>query len=443
MPPTRTGTLPPVSAAQQFFIDLHNDPKVLPAFNDFLTIRWAFRITPGIRPRTLSHAFNKLVNRHDSLRMSFEQIGAQWRARVHPAHPDGLIVRDYGDVSPEEEERLIADISKQRMSVVSGGLFDMYLLKFGKRGDVVLIRVHHAVIDGYGIALLIEDFLKFALGMPVRGAAVTHADFMSARTAEFQKNQERIRSFWRAQKQQSVPDPEIGRKVRGLPSFSPRTLRQTGRRDEIFDAGFMAHIEQKARQHNVSLFSYLHAAYVETLCDMAGQDRVRISSVAGRRDPSLSNFIGADFSPFVIACARSGQPLADAAGTSAQLLQDAFAHLPDDSFFAGSRLGDASLPDPTSFPRFHIHTPIPSGRIKNSPFKKLFATAMSGKVALGPMSLERVNFPIEIDTVHELEVSLVPRAEAMSVSLFFDAEAFGPGEIGTFIDTLGATLGRG
>ena len=56
--------------------------------------------------------------------------------------------------------------------------------------------------------------------------------------------------------------------------------------------------------------------------------------------------------------------------------------------------------------RFLVHMPHPTGRLANSPFKKLFDKGMKDKLSLGLVSLERIDLSGETETDHELVLTI-------------------------------------
>ena len=59
--PVRSPTFYPIRWIENLLISLALDPETTKFYHDYMTVRWAVRVVPGIRPRTLHRAFDKLV----------------------------------------------------------------------------------------------------------------------------------------------------------------------------------------------------------------------------------------------------------------------------------------------------------------------------------------------------------------------------------------------
>ena len=95
-----------------------------------------------------------------------------------------------------EQDAEIARIANDPKTALSETLFDLHLFKCGSQGDVIVGRAHHAIIDGFGLVVLIEDLLKYVLNIPVFQPAVTHEAFITRQLAQIEKNREQTEAFW-------------------------------------------------------------------------------------------------------------------------------------------------------------------------------------------------------------------------------------------------------
>lgn len=105
-------------------------------------------------------AFNKLLEMHDALRMTFNKEGEEviQRNRGLGEGLFTLVEYDYNDSLDIEEQ--IASVSEKEqsgMEIYGGNLLKLVLFK-GKNDGYLLIAVHHLVIDGISWRVLLEDF---------------------------------------------------------------------------------------------------------------------------------------------------------------------------------------------------------------------------------------------------------------------------------------------
>lgn len=388
----------PISACQEMMIATALDPETHIGYDQIQTVRWGFRITPSASVRTLKRAFDKLVARHDSLRLQFvrDPSGAGWKAEILPEHPVGLIVKDLSTLPRSEQDAVIADIATTSKTALSDPLFDLHLFKCGAQGDVVVGRAHHSIIDGFGLVVLIEDLLKFVLNMPALRSAVSHEQFITARLDKIEKNRAASEAFWFDRLLPPPNEPVIGRVAKGLPTASSRVSSNAVAIGRLLEDGQSRKLDLRAKETGISAFSWIHAAFSDVLCDLAKQDEVLINSILGRQDPALSNFVGAEYQEVMIRFRKEVAGLEESARRVQAEIAAAAAATPTDLFFSlNSRIAREVKKTDAHAMRFLVHNLVPTGRLANSPFSKLFSGAMQGRISIGIVTIERLEWPYE------------------------------------------------
>lgn len=414
----------PTSFFQKLMIADALDPDTSPMYHQHFTVRWAVRITPKVSERTLRRAFDKLVARHDSLRLRFVNVGDDWRAEILPAHPVGMIIGDLGDLSPEAQTAEITARANTPMTAFSNPMFEMHLLKCGSAGDVILIRAHHAIIDGYSVIVLMEELLKLALNMPLSGGAASHEAFIEQSERRGPSRRHDNDRYWE-QALLPAPDPlRIGRVARNMPPISRRNVGRTHVLENILSKDDSEALDVFARRAGVTAFAVVHAAFCETICDLAGQDEVIMCSWLGRQDASLRNFIGSDTSLIAQKYRKTGADLMFKAREVSAANHDAVKALPSDMLLPESPLVAQLAEKGVTLWRFGVHNAFPSGRISNSPFKKLFLNGLREKVSLGFVSIERLEFVDECDAEFEIFVRVNYLPSGTNVTITADAAAY-------------------
>ncbi len=419
----------PISIYQNMLIKLAEDQETKPGFHQYQTLRWAFRIRPGVPQRTLRRAFNKLVARHNSLRLHFVKQADEWQAKISAEHPRGLLVEDLSHLSGEAQNAAIIERGIRPISPLLEPLFEMVLMKCGNAGDVVMTRVHHSIIDGYSVVVLIEDLLKFILNMPLLGKQVGHAEFMSRRHQLLSERIEEKEMFWKERLLPVPDDLNIGRRKKGLPPISPQTVGRSVRLEDILTPGQSEMLEHNAKTAGVSSFSCLHAAFSETICQKGRQGEVLITSFMGRNDTAMAGFVGADVHGLMIKYVAKPHDIMERALWVADQIAEAANHVPTKVFTPGQEIAEAIAKKGISRFRFYVHIEHPSGRLANSPFKKLFSKGLVGKISLGLVSLEQVHLPGETETDFELGLLVRQTQNGPNASLIADAAAFSTEEL--------------
>ena len=408
-----------LSYYQQRMLAAALDPETSVGFHVNQTISWAVRITPGVSSRTLRRAFDQLVSRHDSLRLRFVELGSVWRAEVLSTHPIGLIIEELGEMSEEAQRKAISERCADPMTALSDPMFEMRLLKFGSGGDVILVRVHHAVIDGYSIALLLEELLKHALNMAVSDSPLSHGDFIAHRSKQLLDRAEEKEAFW---KEALLPFPEklnIGRTVQGLPDLSPLNIGKTNTLNNVLTPQASAEVEALVKSTGASAFCHLHAAFSETLCAKAEQDAVLVHSVVGRREAAVASFIGAEMIEFPLryTCGSGASWVSKQISACAEML-------PTTALGDDTPMGQEMRAKTKDWMRFLVHIRTPTGRFSTSPFRKVFEEAMAGKISLGFITVERIDLSKQTDSGFELQLNVTSTSQGPQASLIGDATSW-------------------
>jgi len=424
-----TATLP-ISVYQQAMIEAACDPGTSVGYHQHMTIRWGFRIRPGLPARTLRRAFGKLVARHESLRLRFVERKGVWKAEVLVDHPTGVIVEDLTNLDEAAQKATIIARAGAPMTALSEPMFEMIIFRCGKGGDVLVTRVHHAIIDGYSVKLLIEDLLKFILSMPIGGSAPSHNEYIIHSQKRLGERAEEKETFWKAQ---LLPLPEelnIGRYAKGLPAYGPRTVGSSIRLDGILSFTQVLELERKAKEIGQSVFSLYCTAFSEAICELANRNEVLMNYVMGRHDREMSRFVGVNVDLGMVKYTSDGSSLVERAKRVSHSISKMSPNLPSTTFLPGGVLDKAFSTSRTQRRRFLVHQAnVVSKLPTSSPFNKIFHTAMHSALSLGHVSLERFDLPGESETEFELYLLIEPQKEGLNANLIADSEGYSQTEL--------------
>lgn len=422
----RSGTrYAPISLYQEAVIATASDPQTTQFHNEHNTIRWAFRVMPGLAPRRVARAFDKLTARHESLRLSFVQRAKGWVAEISPKHAKGLLVEDYSALTPTEQDDALRVWANTPLAILTEPMFEMVLMRCGAGGDVLLIRAHHGVVDGYGLLVMFEELLKLVLNLPVFGTPPGQADFVLSERQRLAADAGRKAAYWQDQLLPLPPDPMIGRTLAGLAPITAQTSGPTIRLDAILTAAQIRQVEGMASKAGISSFCFLFAAFAETICNMGHVSEVMVNSVLARHDGAMAGFVGSDIQRFIVKYAGGLGDIANRAAWVSGQVADAAGHLPATAFFSEGAITKAFAQQNVSPRRFIVHIGHPTGRMASSPFKALFDTALEGRVSLGHLSMERISLPGRNETDYELNLLIGTTKERLNGSIIASADGYG------------------
>lgn len=243
-------------------------------------------IKSHLDPFRLRSALQGLVQRHESLRTSFGWVDDQLVQRI----ADGI------EVSVEEiqvgEEELSTVI---RRFIRPFDLSQAPLMRVGVAETVegrvfLLFDMHHIVLDGVSIGVLVHDFLSLYGGETLPELSIQYRDFAVWQDEFFASETVKVQAmYWRDQFAGEIP-------VLNLPTDYPRPKIQSveGERYRFaLDAEATKALIGLAQEMGATPFMTVLAAYAILLSKYSGQSDIIIGSpVAGRRHPELAHLIG-------------------------------------------------------------------------------------------------------------------------------------------------------
>jgi len=179
---SREGRLP-LSFAQQRLWFLHQlEPESI-AYN----IPAVLLITGKLDSDVLQRSLAEIVRRHEVLRTSLPVVHSDPIQRIAAPHPVPLPLIDLvGREQREEQAREIASAEAVRpFDLLRGTLFRASLIRLESEKHLLLFTLHHCVIDGWSVKILIREFTAiydaFTQGnpSPLPDLTLQYADFAS------------------------------------------------------------------------------------------------------------------------------------------------------------------------------------------------------------------------------------------------------------------------
>ncbi|WP_449124152.1 amino acid adenylation domain-containing protein [Pseudomonas viridiflava] len=277
----------------------------------------ALRLHGPLNIEALRRSIEALIERHETLRTTFEQQGDEALQVVHSASAfllnvdrlaDGQSVQDYVDHEVQ-----------QPFDLQHGPLLRVRLLQVADEEHVLVLTQHHIVSDGWSMPIMVEELLQgyqaISLGRAIEREPllIQYADY-----AIWQRNwlemgeQARQLEYWKNQLGDQSP-------VLELPTDRPRpaTRNRHGARFNVeLDAALLNRLKALAREQGITLFMLLLASFQTLLHRYSGQDDVRVGvPIANRNRSETEGLIGFFVNTQVLKAEFSAQT------TVAQLLQ--------------------------------------------------------------------------------------------------------------------------
>lgn len=301
----------PLSFAQQRLWFLNRYEPGSPFYN----VVGAYPLQGRIDQVALERAINILVERHESLRLTFVMV--DWEPVQRPetqVHiPVPLI--DLRALPPEarrmEAERLRDQIARDSFDLEKGPLLRVWLIRLEDDASLLLLSIHHIAADGWSLGILNQElaivYSALVAGQPVHlpELPLQYTDY--ARWQRAWLNGEvltRQLSTWRRMLAGAPP-------LLQLPSDRPRPPLQAfhgGLYGRILDPELIAPLRELSRSERATTFMTLFAAYAALLGRYTGRDDIVAGIPIANRRPELAGMIGLVANTLVLRVSLSGTP---------------------------------------------------------------------------------------------------------------------------------------
>ncbi|MGD2092000.1 MAG: condensation domain-containing protein, partial [Candidatus Aminicenantes bacterium] len=237
----------------------------------------AFVLSGVLDIERLEGTFGKLIERHESFRSSFEWKGNEPVQRINQ----------------ENYKLQIKNTIKnfiRPFDLAKAPLLRVGLIKEGEQKHILMVDMHHIVLDGTSMSVLIKEFMAVYAGEEQRPLKLQYKDFAVwqnklLETGEIKKQEQ----YWLNRFKGNIPSLDI-------PTTYPRSPVQDFAGDSItFSAGdeVAGYLKKLAQETGSTLFMVLLAAYNVLLYLYTGQEDIVVGTpVVGRVHPDLDKVIG-------------------------------------------------------------------------------------------------------------------------------------------------------
>ena len=247
-----------------------------------------FRLTGEMDRERLEAAFRKMIERHESLRTSFHDIGGMLCQRIHDASGTPF--------EPEFFEKTVEtvasgsdgfirpfDLSRAPlMRVRTGPLIDGH--------HFLMVDMHHIITDGTSMGVIAREFMALNAGETLPTVTIQYRDFcIWQQQWEMGQQYKEQESFWKEQLKAPLP-------LNDLPYDYPRSTVSGSDGRHVFmeiDTEQVSALKEMAGENNVTLFILVFAAYSVLLSRLTGSSDIIVGTpVAARRHADIQSVIG-------------------------------------------------------------------------------------------------------------------------------------------------------
>ncbi|ALP38878.1 non-ribosomal peptide synthetase [Paenibacillus sp. IHB B 3084] len=249
----------------------------------------ALTLTGSLDHKTLDNAFRQLIDRHETLRTSFETMNGEPVQRVHDEVPFRMELIHAHGADPKETDELVRDFV-QPFDLGQAPLFRVGMIETDPEHHILLLDMHHIISDGTSINVLIQDFIRLYAGDTLPPLRIQYKDY--AAWQQDQQQSERYRqqeSYWLNTFVGELP-------VLDIPTDYPRPAVRSFEGDVLeftLNQRQSEGLKSIAVQTESTLYMVLLAAYTALLSHYSGQEDIIVGSpIAGRPHADLGSLIG-------------------------------------------------------------------------------------------------------------------------------------------------------
>lgn len=305
----RKGNLALSYAQERLWFINQLDPQNL-AYN----VPSGVRIQGHLKVQTLARTLQEIVRRHESLRTRFVSVDGEPRQVIDPSLYVELPVTDLSHIPEPEREaeahKLAMEEAEQPFDLERGPLLRAKLLRLGNEDHVLVFHVHHIVIDGWSIGVLVREvsaiYSSFSTRRPspLPELEIQYADF-SAWQRELLSGPVLTKQLEYWQQKLADVDPLM------LPIDKPRRPMQNLGATTHFKVPLALTEELKTmgQKQGATLYMVLLAAFQALLSRYTRQYDIAVGSpIAGRSRSELEALIGCFVNMLVLRTNLDGEP---------------------------------------------------------------------------------------------------------------------------------------
>jgi amino acid adenylation domain-containing protein len=274
----------PLSSAQKRLYVLHQLNPDSTAYNS----TGIFEICGSLQTDRLQEAFSALIKRHESLRTSFDYINGMPVQRIK--HWEEQIDISVFEHETEQNINAITKTFVKPFDLSLAPLIRLGLIKLNDKKHLLLIDMHHIVIDGMSMSILVKDFAKLYNKDTLPQQILQYKDFSEWQNSkDIQEKLKEQENYWLGQFSGNIP-------LIDLPTDYLRPTAQNfeGSRAEFeVDANFQDLLYRIARNESTTTFMVLFAVYNVFLSKITEQEDIIVGTpVAGRNHANTQDIVG-------------------------------------------------------------------------------------------------------------------------------------------------------
>ncbi|WP_159433260.1 non-ribosomal peptide synthetase [Clostridium cavendishii] len=281
------------SSAQKRVYMLQELDKESTAYN----IPGVIEIQGSLDLERLNKTFLKLIERHETLRTSFETIDDNIIQKIHKMKSIEFKIEE---IKAEDEAEIKDQINKfiQPFKLDKAPLLRIGLIKIKKDRHILVFDMHHIISDGISMRILTKEFGAIYSGKELEKLKIQYKDYSEwqlkkRRSEEFRRQEE----YWLNEFREAIP-------VLNLPTDYKRPKIKNFKGSSIkftLNKEMTRRLRNLAKETGTTMYMVLLASVNILLSKYSGQEEIIVGTpIAGRKHRDLENIIGMFVNTLVI-----------------------------------------------------------------------------------------------------------------------------------------------
>jgi hypothetical protein len=294
----------PVSIVQENVLNIERELPGLPQFN----LPYVYRLQGPLNVPALGQSLAEVMRRHDSLRTAFDWADERPIALITPASDvdsplviedlaverltgnggDTVLLLKKAELQAEQEAWTPFDLTR-------APLFRTRLFRLGRDDHVLLLILHHIIVDGWSVGVFFEEVSKIYSGLVAgRPAQLPEAGFRFSDLARWQRwwcttdSATRQLAYWKDHLREASPVFPTDGGPAGAPLGSRMAHEPVHLPNDL-----VGRLNALSRSHGATLFMTLLAGFKAMLLARSGREDICVGTqMANRSQQGTEGVIG-------------------------------------------------------------------------------------------------------------------------------------------------------
>ncbi|WP_051569069.1 non-ribosomal peptide synthase/polyketide synthase [Alkaliphilus transvaalensis] len=182
----------PVSSAQKRMYMVQQFELESTAYN----VPWSMLIEGKLEIEKVENVLIKLIERHESLRTSFEVVEGEILQKIHKLEDINFTL----EIEKAEDDKVAATLNRRFIrffDLSKAPLLRAGIVKINDEKHILTIDMHHIITDGVSMGIFSREFSEFYQGIELKELKIQYKDFSAWQNNQHKKQQfQKQEEYW-------------------------------------------------------------------------------------------------------------------------------------------------------------------------------------------------------------------------------------------------------